>query len=320
MAISLPNRHDLSNLFSNAPYPLRQGVLGLAYLLVPRRLPGMLPLLGVTLRDLPQLGRALVPDPEGALDAPDGLCGLTGRIGVTELLEGYRRGMFVMSHIGPLKWWASRYRMVLFFDEARVEKTTRRLLRNGRFRITFDEAFEEVMDACARPRDGGTPLTWITSRIKRLFAEAHAKGHAHSVEVWEDDRLVGGAYGLAVGNVFFTESQFHTARDASKVGFSVLNRHLQAWGFALNDGKHPTRYLADRGMRPVTRTEFTNLAMYHAGHGGRIGRWQVDPDLLDDKWEPTKAAGMRKDQAFPLESNCRWSVEELLSTHRSPTW
>lgn len=320
MAISLTSRRHLSGLIAGAPYPLRQGLLGVAYLLVPRRLPGLLPLVGVTLRDLPRLNRALVPDPEDALDSPDGLVGLAGRIGVNELMAGYKRGMFVMSHIGPLKWWAPRYRMVLFFDQARVEKTTRRLLRNKRFRVTFDEAFEAVMDACAQPRGGGTPLTWITPRIKVLFAEAHAKGHAHSVEVWQDDELVGGAYGLAVGNVFSTESQFHTARDASKVGFSVLNRHLQAWGFALNDGKHPTRYLADCGMQPVTRAEFTSLTMYHGGHGGRIGRWQVDPDLIDDKWDPAAAQGMRMDEAFPLESACRWSVEDLLSTHRSPTW
>ena len=176
------------------------------------------------------------------------------------------------------------------------------------------------MDACAQPRNGGTPLTWITRKVRSLFDDAHAQGHAHSVEVWEDDNLVGGAYGLAVGGVFFTESQFHTARDASKVGFSVLNRHLQAWGFALNDGKHPTRYLADCGMQPVTRSEFTNLAMYHGSHSGCIGRWAVEPDLLDDKWQPAEAGGISRQQAFPLESTCPWSIEELLSTHRSPTW
>lgn len=319
MAISSPGRRDLTGLIAGAPYPLRQGLLGLAYLLVPRRLPGLLPLAGITLRDLPRIFRPLLPDSDEALDSPDGLVGLAGRIGVNELMAGYRRGMFVMSHIGPLKWWAPRYRMVLFFDQARVDETTRRLLRDRRWRISFDEAFEAVMEACARPR-GDTPLTWITPRIKALFAEAHARGHAHSVEVWEDERLVGGAYGLAVGNVFFTESRFESAHDASKAGFCVLNRHLQAWGFALNDGKHPTRYLADCGMRPVTRAEFTNLALYHGGRGGRIGRWQAAPDLLDDKWEPAAVQGVRRDEAFPLESSCRWSVEDLLSTHRSPTW
>src|SRR5262249_1144960 len=145
-----------------SPYPVRQSILGAAYLAVPRRLPGLLPLLAVTLRDLPHLRSALLPDPEKALANPDGLCALTGRIGVRELLIGYARGMFVMTHLGPPKWWAPRHRMVLFFDQSRIEKTTRRLLRSGRFGITFDRAFGQVIHACANPRRGGTPLTWIT--------------------------------------------------------------------------------------------------------------------------------------------------------------
>src|SRR5205823_4715402 len=134
----------LIDLLARSPYAVRQSVLGAAYLAVPRRLPGLLPLLAVTLRDLPWVRSALLPDPKTALADPDGLCGLAGRIGVRELLIGYSRGMFVMSHIGPLKWWAPRHRMVLFFDSARIEKSTRRLLRAQRFRITFDRAFARV--------------------------------------------------------------------------------------------------------------------------------------------------------------------------------
>jgi leucyl/phenylalanyl-tRNA--protein transferase len=312
--------HAFVDLIAKAPYPIRQSILGAGYLLVPRRLPGLLPLIGITLRDLPQTSHALFPDPEKALDNPDGLCGLAGRIDVADLLIGYRRGMFPMSHIGPLKWWAPKYRMVLFFDQARVEKTTRRLLRSKRFQITLDRAFPEVMRACANPRTGGTPLTWITPRIRSLFERAHAEGHAHSVEVWENDTLVGGAYGLAVGGVFFTESQFHIARDASKVGFTVLNRHLQAWGFVLNDGKHPTRYLADCGMKPITREEFSALTALHGAAPGRVGPWTIDPDLLDDRWEPAQAPGVRMEEVLPGGSKCPLSVDEMLTTKRSPTW
>ena len=310
----------LANLVAKAPLSVRQTLVGAAYVLVPRRLPGLLPMAAVTLRDLPRIGRPLVPDPAQALDNPDGLCGLAGRIGVSDLLEGYRRGMFALSHTGPLKWWASRHRMVLFFDQARVEKTVRRLLRGQKFKITFDQAFAEVVQACAAPRPGSTPLTWITPRIRSLFEEAHRNGHAHSVEVWDDDTLVGGVYGLAVGRVFFTESQFHTARDASKVGFAVLNRHLQAWGFACNDGKHPTRYLADCGMTPVTREEFSALTGRYGRLAGPLGRWSVDPALLNDAWEPATAAGVKKEQVLPGGSACRWSTEELLTTQRSCTW
>ena len=176
------------------------------------------------------------------------------------------------------------------------------------------------MRGCAEPRSGRTPLTWITPRVQALFADAHAQGHAHSVEVWEGDALVGGAFGLAVGGCFSTESQFHTARDASKIGFAVLNRHLQAWGFAFNDGKHPTRYLADCGMMPIKRAEFSRLAAAHAKAPGRPGRWEVDPALADDGWEPAQAGGLRMAQVLPDGSKCPWSVDELLSTRRSETW
>lgn len=277
-------------------------------------------MIGASLRDLPRIAASLVPNPYSALEQPDGLCGLAGQLTVADLVSGYARGMFVMSHIGPLKWWAPRHRMVLFFDRARVEKTVRRLLRKKRFRITFDRAFSDVMHACAIPRPGGTPLTWITPRIQDLFARAHAEGHAHSVEVWEGDALVGGAYGLAVGRVFFTESQFHTVRDAAKVGFAVLNRHLQAWGFVLNDGKHATRYLIDCGMVPLTRDEFSSLTEIYSGQGGRLGAWIVEERLLDDRWEPAQTQGVRMKDVLPSGLQCRYSGEELLSSARSPTW
>jgi leucyl/phenylalanyl-tRNA--protein transferase len=312
-------RAAITASLANCPYQVRQTVLGTAYLLVPRRLPGLLPLLGVTLRDFAAAGSRM-PDPAQALARPDGLCGLARGLTLEGLLEGYARGMFVMSHIGPLKWWAPRHRMVLFFDQARVEKTARRLLRNKRFRVTFDKAFQDVVRACATPRPGATPLTWITPRIEALFAEAYARGHAHSFEVWENDALVGGGFGLAVGRVFFTESQFHTARDASKVGFAVFNRHLQAWGFALNDGQHPTRYLADCGMLPITRDQFSGLCAAYAGAPERTGTWTVDESMLDDKWQPAEAGGLRMSEVLPGGSECRFSLEDLLSSARSATW
>ena len=166
LVTSFRHGHRLADLIARAPYPIRQGMLGSAYLLVPRRIPGLLPLAAVTIRDFPRMDRALIPDPALALEQPDGLCGLTGRIAVPELLVGYGRGMFVMSHTGPLKWWAPRHRMVLFFDQTRVEKTTRRLLRSKRFQITFDRAFSEVMRHCANPRSGSTAL--IAARSTRL--------------------------------------------------------------------------------------------------------------------------------------------------------
>jgi leucyl/phenylalanyl-tRNA---protein transferase len=315
-----PTKDFVLRILSSAPYPVRQGVLGTAYLLAPRRLPN-LPLLVLRgLRDIPRINRPLIPRPEDATKRPDGFCGLAGQIGVSDLLTGYSRGLFVMSHIGPLKWWAPEHRMVLFFDEARIEKTTRRLLKGGRFRITFDEAFDEVVRGCARPRPGRTPLTWITPRIQQLFQGAYEAGYAHSVEVWQGDELVGGIFGLAVGKVFFTESQFHTARDASKVAFAVLNRHLQAWGFALNDGKHVTPHLVASGFRPLARDEFTAAVVKYSGEPGRIGRWGAEPALLGSDWKPEAATGLKMIDVLPDEPACKWTADELLSERRSNTW
>ncbi len=318
--MSLTHTRAILDTLARAPYPIRQYVMGMAYLMMPRRLPGVLPLIATSLRDLPRIRQALLPSPQNALDNPDGLCGLTGDIKVDDLMFGYSRGLFVMSHLGPLKWWAPRHRMVLFFDQARIEKTVRRLLRGKRFAVTFDQAFSDVVGACASPRSGATPLTWITPRIRALFESAYRAGYAHSVEVWQEGSLVGGIYGLAVGRVFFTESQFHTARDASKVGFVVLNRHLQHWGFAFNDGKHATRYLADCGMVPVTRTEFSELTSANCAARGHDHAWRVEPDLLDDQWQPAESPGMRMEELLPGGSKCRWNAEDLLTTHRSPTW
>jgi len=309
----------LAASLAKCPFPVRQTLLGTAYCLVPRRLPGLLPMLGVTLRDL-LCAREDLPDPRNALDDPDGLCGVARLRNTADLIAGYRRGMFALSHIGPLKWWAPRYRMVLFFDQARVEKTARRLLRNGKFKVTFDQAFSDVVRACATPRPGATPLTWITPQVQALFARAHADGYAHSVEVWENESLVGGAFGIAAGRVFFTESQFHTARDASKVGFTVLNRHLQAWGFACNDGKHATRFLADCGLLPVTRDEFCMITERYGAEAARLGHWAVEPALLDDKWQPAEYGGVRLTDVLPNGSRCPYSSEQLLNENRSRTW
>jgi leucyl/phenylalanyl-tRNA--protein transferase len=298
---------------------MRQTVLGLAYVLTPRRLPNLPPLCAVSVRDL-LFGTRHLPEADRALKRPDGLCGLAGRLSVPTLLAGYGRGLYVHSHLGPLKWWAPEHRMVLFFDQARVEKSARRLLNQQRFRISFDTAFAEVMQACAAPRPGRPPLTWITPRIQDLFLRAHAAGHAHSIEVWDGGRLVGGAYGLAVGRLFFTESQFHSVRDASKVGFAVLNRHLQSWGYVLNDGKHPTPFLADGGMLPITRGEFCRMAELYRHNRHKNGCWHIDPALLSGDWKPAEAAGVAMHDLLPNGSACKWTAAQLMGERRSNTW
>lgn len=232
---------------------------------------------------------------DAAENKPKGLSGVAANVAPTDALEGYADGFFLFSHLGPLKWWAPEQRMVLFFDETHVEKNTRRLLRNGRFKVTFDTAFSDVMNGCAALRMGRPPLTWITHRMKSLFQALHEQGHAHSVEVWnQKSELVGGLYGLAVGNVFFTESQFHRERDTSKVAFAVLNAHLSQWGFVMNDGKHHTSYLAANGFRLISRTDFNRITGEFARSSRKPGRWFTDGKFDLDEWvteRPSRISG-----------------------------
>ena len=130
------------------------------------------------------------------------------------------------------------------------------------FRVTFDQAFAEVIDACSGPRRN-TDGTWITQPMQQAYRRLHELGIAHSVEVWQADQLVGGLYGLAMGQLFFGESMFSRTTNASKVGFVTLVRHLQDWGFVLVDCQMPTRHLESLGARSIPRAEFATYLHRH---------------------------------------------------------
>ncbi|HEX2216134.1 MAG TPA: leucyl/phenylalanyl-tRNA--protein transferase [Xanthobacteraceae bacterium] len=267
-------------LFRETPLEtLERWVLGAAWALQPSRIGGLPGLARLWLTDL-VVRRDGLPDPNAALTAPSGLCGIVHDFSAPNLLEAYRRGLFTFAHFGALKWYSPPERCVLFFNEFHIGKTIRRHLRQGRYRVTFDRDFEGVIKACAGRRDGKWHVTWITPRIMRAYAELYDAGHVHSFEVWNgDDKLVGGGYGVAIGDVFFTESQFSLERDSSKIGFTVLNWHLARWGFVLNDGKDPTPTILAMGFRAIPRADF--LAQVERGTGGlgNAGRWQVETDL-----------------------------------------
>lgn len=291
----VPYRRDLRHTWSR----MAQLACGCAYALKPHRWPVLPPL---ALRwALSVFGHGpAVPEAASAIPWAKGFADVVRDTSTPAVLEGYRRGLYPFAHLGPLKWWAPPHRMVLFLDEYRIEKSLRRALRQGRFTVTFDRAFERVIDGCRAPRRGRPPLTWITPRIVDIFWRLHLEGHAHSVEVWSTDgRLVGGLYGLAVGRVFFTESQFHVERDASKAALTVLNRHLQHWGFALNDGKHWTPHLAAAGFRPLPKERFEALLATYATPMHAPGRWRVDPGLDCAEWKPSEAVQLKGEDLAP---------------------
>jgi leucyl/phenylalanyl-tRNA--protein transferase len=198
---------------------------------------------------------------------------------VRSLFQAYSSGLYPWCHAGPVKWWAPRTRCVANPRDIPVGKAARRDAKRGAFKFTLDRDFDAVIAACAAPRGGRLPLTWITPKIMWAYAALHDAGLAHSYEVWNaDGELVAGGYGVAVGRVFVGESMFTRASGAGAFGLAVLHRHLAHWGFALHDAKLPSAHLSSLGFRQMPREEY---AAYLAGGSAasRPGLWQSVPIL-----------------------------------------
>ena len=187
---------------------LERWALGTAWALKPQRIASLAPQARLLIEDALLGGRDL-PDPERVIDAKSGACGIVHDLSPETLMAAYGEGLFTFAHFGPLKWVSLAERCVLFFNELHISKRIRRQMRQGQYKVTFDRDFESVIKACAGRRDGKWHVTWITPRIMHAYAALFDAGHVHSFEVWNDEgALVGGGYGVAVGSVFCTESQF----------------------------------------------------------------------------------------------------------------
>ena len=261
---------------------IRRYALGTAHALHPSRIDLLPRLVFATAMHIANRDRGLRDVPK--FYTGRGFIGVCDRLDVATLLERYRLGFFPVCHMGPMKWWCPAKRAILFPENLRIETGVRRLLRSGRFRFSFDRDFVGVMQACVEPRPGKTPLTWITPRVMEAFWRLHEAGHAHSLEVWDDGRLVGGLYGLAVGDVFFIESQFARVANTSKMASAVLQTHLAHWGFAITDGKWPTSHLGSLGFTTLDRKAVQDLLSRHARTRDRVGRWELDPTLDASKF------------------------------------
>lgn len=211
--------------------------------------------------DFPQLNKAL--------REPNGLLAAGGDLRPERLIQAYRHGCFPWFQDGqPILWWSPDPRTVLLPDELHVSRSLAKVLRQGRYQVSFDQAFAEVIRACAAPRSYAAE-TWITSPMQDAYLELHKSGIAHSVEVWRDGELVGGLYGLAMGQLFFGESMFSRADNASKVGFATLVERLKAWGFVLIDCQMPTEHLLSLGARTISRDEFARYLSRHLDQPNR---------------------------------------------------
>ena len=207
----------------------------------------------------PQNPNQNFPALETALTDPDGLLAAGGCLSSRRIINAYKQGIFPWYSPGePILWWSPDPRLVLFPENLIVSRSLRKTIRKGTFSITYDQAFPQVMQYCAAPREEESG-TWITEEMYQAYTQLHHQGIAHSVEAWFDDELVGGLYGIAIGQVFFGESMFHRKTDASKVAFCYLVNQLSEWDYQLIDCQVHTHHLSSLGAEEISRDNFSSL-------------------------------------------------------------
>jgi leucyl/phenylalanyl-tRNA--protein transferase len=217
------------------------------------------------------------PDLLEALEHPNGLLCAGGDLSTSRLLAGYRHGVFPWYSEGePILWWSPNPRLVIEPEHVHVSRRLERTIRSGRFSISMNQAFETVMRRCAEPRPDQHG-TWITEDMLSAYARMHRQGHGHSLEVWQDDELVAGIYGLAIGRAFFGESMFHRVRDASKVALVCLCRLLEHHEFGLLDWQVPSSHLLSMGAIELPREEFKRRIDVLCAKSGVHGDWLSVP-------------------------------------------
>ena len=222
-------------------------------------------------RDSPQA----FPPVERALSEPDGLLAAGGDLSPPRLLEAYRRGIFPWYSRGqPILWWCPDPRAVLIPQQIKVSRSLAKTMRNRGFQTRIDHSFREVLRYCGSTelRPGGT---WLSPEMRAAYLRLHKLGYAHSVETWLNDHLVGGLYGIALGNVFFGESMFSLERDASKVALKRLCDELVTRGYEIIDCQMATPHLMSLGAELMPRTDFIELLSAHVGEDLTPRAWEV---------------------------------------------
>ncbi len=227
-------------------------------------------------------------------DRPHGLLAVGGRLTEETLLAAYAQGVYPFCDQDPIRWVVFNPRMVLFPGKAKLGRGVRGIIRSGRYKVTFDTAFEEVVRCCSNRE-----YTWIVPARVKVALALHQKGRAHSVEVWNTDGcLVGGSFGVDMGRVFIGESAFSKESDAMKVGFAYLNCHLQLWGYELHDAQIYGRHLELMGFEEIPPAYFLERMRALVDKDLRLGPWKVDERLDVAQWHPSVPGGsqLRKER------------------------
>ena len=213
------------------------------------------------------------PEPAAAFDVPDGLLAAGGDLSEPRLLYAYANGIFPWFSDGqPILWWSPDPRCVIRPGGLNVSRRLARALRNSPFEVSFNEAFDEVIDRCAHDRPGQDG-TWITTEMRDAYCGLHENGWAHSIEVWNGDSLIGGLYGLAIDRVFFGESMFSAESNASKAAMAALCHTLDAHQFALLDCQVESPHLLSMGAERIARSEFLSILSSSCRRGTPFSEW-----------------------------------------------
>lgn len=213
------------------------------------------------------------PTLDQALEEPNGLIAVGGCLSPQRIINAYRHGIFPWFNPDePILWWSPNPRLVLFPEKLKVSRSLNKTLRKQLFEIRLDSAFLSVIQACAEPRPEQAG-TWISNEMKQAYLQLHHLGIAHSVEAWQDGELVGGLYGISLGQVFFGESMFHRKTDASKVVFVNLVKQLTNWGYRLIDCQVKSEHLVSLGAEEISRNEFANLLNHYCDQQADTQAW-----------------------------------------------
>lgn len=216
----------------------------------------------------------MFPPPE--LSRKDGLLAIGGDLSTERLLLAYQKGIFPWySNGAPILWWSPDPRLVLYPDELHLSGSLGKILKQGRFSVTLDQAFYRVISECADSERRDQEGTWITKDIIEAYCLLHEEGFAHSVEVWKNEELVGGLYGVSLGKCFFGESMFSRISNASKVGLATLVLLLRKWAFSLIDCQVTTRHLVSFGAREISRMQFIIELRQALQSPTRRGKWKM---------------------------------------------
>ncbi|MCC8474598.1 leucyl/phenylalanyl-tRNA--protein transferase [Xanthomonas arboricola] len=214
------------------------------------------------------------PPAESALREPDGLLAIGGDLSPQRLLNAYASGVFPWFSEGqPILWWSPDPRTVFRTDGVRLSSRFRRQLRSSHWIVRADTAFAQVIDACASIPRAGQDGTWITTPMQQAYLELHRLGHAHSLEVFDGTRLVGGIYGVAVGRMFFGESMFSVDSGGSKVALAALAAHLHSRGWPLLDAQVENPHLMRLGAQRLPRAEFLQQVQLQVVQAAAPGSW-----------------------------------------------